>query len=353
MVFLRIILYPLSLIYGLLIIVRNKLFDKGLLRSYSFDVPIISLGNLTYGGTGKTPHVEYLVRLLKEKYNIAILSRGYGRSTRGFLLSSKESTVEEIGDEPLQFKKKFPEVLIAVDEKRPHGIKLLLEKYPKLDVILLDDAFQHRYVKPGLSLLLTDFHKLYTRDNMLPTGTLREPVSGSKRADIIIITKTGGVLSPLVRREIEEELRPGNYQQIYYSFTGYENLISLGEGKPRSFCKNFSSILLVAGIANPYPLQYFLQDKCTDLRTLFFRDHHKYTEKDIENIKNTFDNIFIKNKIIITTEKDAMRFHKHLNSPELRNLPIYYLPIKMEFHDTGSPSFDQVILDYLSKNRPT
>jgi len=282
-VFLRIILFPVSLIYGLVIIVRNKLFDIGLLRSSSFDIPIISLGNLTYGGTGKTPHVEYLVRLLQEKQRIAILSRGYGRSTKGFIMASEKSRVTEIGDEALQFQKKFPFVVIAVDENRPHGVKSLLKKHPDLDVILLDDAFQHRYIKPGLSILLTDFHKLYTRDHLLPTGTLREPASGAKRANIIIVTKTGSVLSPLVQREIEEELNPHEDQRTFYSFTGYENLISLKEGKPRNFCKNFSGILLVAGIANPYPLQYFLQDKCTDLSTLFFRDHHKYTQKDLHN----------------------------------------------------------------------
>jgi len=350
-VFLRIILFPVSLIYGLVVIVRNKLFDIGLLRSTSFDIPIISLGNLTYGGTGKTPHVEYLVRLLEEKQNIAILSRGYGRSTRGFKLASEKSTVTEIGDEALQFKKKFPFVEVAVDENRPHGIRTLLKKHPELDVILLDDAFQHRYVKPGLSILLTDFHKLFTRDHLLPTGTLREPVSGAKRADIIVVTKTGSVLSPIVQREIEEELKPHEDQKTFYSFTGYETLISLKDGKSRNFCKKYSGLLLVAGIANPYPLRYFLQDKCTDLNTLFFRDHHKYTHKDIQNIKHTFDNIFTKNKIIITTEKDAMRFQEHLDSPELQDLPIYYLPIKMEFHQTGSVSFDQVILDYVCKKQ--
>ena len=214
----HIIMLPISLCYGLAMQIRNWLFDINLLCSKTFDKPVISVGNLTFGGTGKTPHIEYLIRLLTPELFIATLSRGYGRKTRGFILASIPSSAKQIGDEPLQFLKKFDPIKVAVDEKRKRGIHLLLEKHPDLNVILLDDAYQHRYVKPGLSILLTDFHRPYPEDIILPSGTLREFRSGAGRADIIIVTKTPKIFSPITRRRIIEELKPKNHQRIYFSY---------------------------------------------------------------------------------------------------------------------------------------
>lgn len=352
MEFLKILLLPLAIIYGLIVGLRNLLFDWKILPSEKFSLPVISVGNLSAGGTGKTPHVEYLIRLLSGSFEVSSLSRGYGRKTSGFIAAAEKDNATSIGDEPMQYLKKFDSLGVFVDENRRRGIKNILKKSPETQVILLDDAFQHRYVKPGLSILLTDYHKLYYNDYLLPSGTLREPIRGAGRADIIIVTKTPTVLSPFVRRKITTDLKPKLHQKVYFSFIKYGKIQSLWKADC-SFIpeKKYSHILLFAGIANPYPLQDQLKKYCNELTTIQFSDHHQYTLSDLEWINKKFNDLYSRNKLLVTTEKDAMR----LINPEIMEkavqLPVHYLPIEVDFHNGDKSDFDEQILKYVSKNQ--
>jgi len=330
--------------------VRNLLFDLHILSSKTFDKPVISVGNLTFGGTGKTPHIEYLIRLLTPAMFVATLSRGYGRKSNGFILASKRSSVKYIGDEPLQFLKKFESVKVAVDEKRSRGIRLLLEKHPGLNVILLDDAFQHRYVKPGLSVLLTDYHRLYSEDVVLPSGTLREFRNGSKRADIIVVTKTPKIFSPITRRRIIEELKPDSHQRIYFSYIKYTDPVAVFDTMNIPFPARVTNILLFTGIANDYPLREHLERMCSELVVLKFTDHHAYTVKDVEDIIRKFDDLPTQKKIIVTTEKDVMRLKTPELSGYMKNLPLFCVPMEIDFHGSDKEKFDNEILRYVNKN---
>ena len=347
----RILLLPFALLYGMLMLTRNKLFDWHILPSKGFNIPVISVGNLSFGGTGKTPHVEYLVRLLMNDYTLATLSRGYGRKTKGFIIASDYMNYLQIGDEPLQFKHKFEDIHVVVDEKRKRGIKLLLKKVPDLDIVILDDAFQHRFVQPGLSIILSDYHKLYTKDYTFPTGTLREFRRGAKRADIIIVTKTPKVFSPITRRMLVDEIKPRAHQQLYFSYISYGDLKSI-ENENESFKINkVSTILMFAGIANTYPLEAYLKRICGELIVMKFPDHHKYNEKDILKIKEKFKEIFTKNKMIITTEKDMMRLIKQNLYNIFSDSPIYYIPIEIKFHKDDGARFNNQIMEYVRENK--
>ncbi len=352
MVILRVILFPVSLLYGIVTFFRNKLFDWGLIRSQSFDLPIISVGNISAGGTGKTPHVEYLVNLLHEKLGIAILSRGYKRKTKGFLLADKLSGLHDIGDEPMQFISRFDDVLVAVDESRVHGIEKLMKLPNPPETIILDDAFQHRRVKPGLSLLLTDYYSLYTNDYMLPTGTLREFAWGAKRADSIIVTKSPKILSPFTRQRILAELKPAPHQQVFFSYIRHGKLEPVPgvDFIPQSRSK-YTAALLVAGIANPYPLEMYLKEKIGHVETIRFPDHHEFTKNDIESILTRFDRMFVKNKILITTEKDMMRFKHPELLIKLKTHPFCYVPIEIKFNKDDREGFHKFILNYVEKIR--
>ena len=341
---------PFAWLYGLIMLIRGKFFEWKILPSESFSIPVISVGNLSYGGTGKTPLVEYMIRLLSEEKYVATLSRGYKRKTRGFVLATKDSTLEEIGDEPLQYKTKFANIEVAVHERRRKGIKKLLSTYADLDVILLDDAFQHRYVKPGISILLTDFHKLYIKDFPIPAGTLREFRSAAHRADIIIVTKTPAVLSPITRRRLTELIKPKIHQQLLFSCISYAEPVPLLEKHRELIKERYNSILLFSGIANSYPLQERLMSMCSELHVIDFKDHHTYTQKDLEKVKSNFDNMFTKNKAIFTTEKDAMRLHKSALCEVIQNIPIFYIPIKIKFHNGDNIIFDDQIRGYVEKN---
>ncbi len=350
-IFLRLIVLPFSFLYGGVMFIRNKLFDWKIIPSRSFDTPVISVGNLSVGGTGKTPHVEYLIRLLKKEYNVAVLSRGYHRKTKGFVLADELSEVTDIGDEPKQFAHKFKSCNVAVDENRVHGISMLIKNFPDTDVILLDDAFQHRHVKPGLSILLTDFHNLYSVDFPLPSGRLREFRLGASRADIIIVTKSSNVLSPIVRRGIAEKIRPKKHQKLFYSYISHGKITRL-PGLTIKFDQiaKVNTILLVAGIVNTYPLEIFLKKQCEELEILKFPDHHNYSLKDIEKIIETFDNIVTKNKIIVTTEKDAMRFTKPGILDRIKTIPFFYVPIEIKLHAHDKEAFNNQILNYVKEN---
>jgi tetraacyldisaccharide 4'-kinase len=348
---LQILLFPFSLLYGTVMAVRNWLFNWGILPSCSFDLPLISVGNLSMGGTGKTPQIEYLIRLLKDSFAVAILSRGYGRSSNGFIIGSKKSNVKYIGDEPLQYIKKFDSIKVAVDEKRCRGTRLLLNKYPEINVLLLDDAFQHRWIKPGLSILLSDYFHPYYEDHVIPAGRLREFPIGYKRADVIIITKTPKIFSPITRRRIIDEIGPKGHQQVFFSYVKYLDPMPLHDHLPVILPPRFSFILLFTGIAEDDLLKEHLSRICNDLTTIKFRDHHHYTNQDLQRIKEKYDTLPTSKKILITTEKDAMRLKMPELSTELKKLPVYYIPIEIDFHESDKPLFDKKILDYVNENK--
>ncbi|MCK9269484.1 MAG: tetraacyldisaccharide 4'-kinase [Bacteroidales bacterium] len=344
------LLYPFALLYGLLLMLRNKAYDCGWLKSKRFDLPVISVGNLSMGGTGKTPHVEYLIKLLKGEHQPAVVSRGYKRKSRGFVMATPHSTSADIGDEPLQISRKFPEITVAVDGNRVRGISKVLQKQPATDVILLDDAFQHRAVKPGLSILLTDFHNLYAEDYPVPVGTLREFRGGARRADIIIITKSGRTLSPITVRRINDLLKPRPHQQLFFSYISYGPLTPLPGSSAQLPAEKVSSVLLFAGIANIYPLKEHVVNITNYQEIIEFGDHHRYTEKDYQKIRKQFENLFMKNKIIITTEKDAMRIAIPQIPELLADLPVFYIPIEIKIHTEFRKCFNDQIRNYVRSN---
>ncbi|MGE5424081.1 MAG: tetraacyldisaccharide 4'-kinase [Syntrophothermus sp.] len=345
----QILLYPLALLYGFVMMIRNLLFDLKIFRPVSFHIPVISVGNLSFGGTGKTPHIEYLIHLLKDKFFTGTLSRGYGRKSEGFVIASVKSTSKTIGDESLQYVQKFTTIKVAVDEKRVRGIRKLLETFPGLKVILLDDAYQHRWVQPGLSLLLTDYHQLYCEDHVFPAGRLREFSSGSKRADVIIVTKTPKIFSPITRRRIIEDLKPASHQKIFFSYIRYGNPVPVFHDYP--WPEKLSYLLLFTGIANDYPIREHLERKCSNLHVLKFPDHHQYTSQDLEKIRKDFEDLPTQKKALITTEKDFMRLQSAETSNFVKNLPLFYLPIDVEFHQDDKTAFDNLVLNYVGKNQ--
>ncbi|MFV8393794.1 tetraacyldisaccharide 4'-kinase [Flavobacterium sp. LB2P6] len=334
---LRKILFPFAILYGLITSIRNFFFDKGILKSHSFDLPVIAVGNLSVGGTGKTPQIEYLIRLLSVKYKVATLSRGYKRQSKGFILAGANSNAAIIGDEPFQFYKKFGTIQVAVDADRNNGIEQLLTQSIKPEVILLDDAFQHRKVKAGFYILLTSYGDLYSDDLMLPTGNLRESRSGAKRADVIIVTKCPFNLSPDEQKDIKNRLKVSENQELYFTFIAYEEFIYAENRKINVNEIQSAAKLLVAGIAKPEPFFAYLQD--TNDVCLSFPDHHNFTDKDILEIKN-----LAQKNSIITTEKDYVRLKGSLLSEQL-----FYLPIQSSFV-SGSENFDKTIIDYVGKS---
>ncbi len=350
MIFLRILLFPVSLLYGLIVQLRNKLFDWGILRSQSFDHPIISLGNLSTGGTGKTPHVEYLISLLKKKYSVASLSRGYKRKTRGFQAAHPQSTVHQIGDEPLQIYVKHPEAYVAVSESRIKGIRKILDERPNNQVILLDDAFQHRYVSPGLNILLTDYHKIFTRNYVLPTGNLREFRHNAKRADALIVTKTPSVFSPLDRKLILKDLARYQIQNIFFSYIKYGDWRPVTPAAREHNLQKAKTIFLFTGIANPVPLGEHLKRLCNDLVIFRFADHYQFKESDLQKILAKYDETFSGTKAIVTTEKDTMRLRGQNLQRMIQNIPLYYVPIEVDFHEKDKMKFDKLISDFMERS---
>jgi tetraacyldisaccharide 4'-kinase len=347
-----ILLFPLSILYGLILGIRNFLFDKNIFHSQTFSFPVISIGNLNLGGVGKTPHIEYLINLLKNDYNIATLSRGYKRKTKGFVIANAKSSVEDIGDEPLQFKHKFKNIVVAVDEKRVNGIIKIKELKPETNLILLDDAYQHRKVQPGFNILVTDYNKMYTSDYVFPSGELREFRSGSDRADIIIVSKTKKDLSLSDKNKVIKVLKPKFYQKVYFTYIEYGGLIPFTT-KSKELLHNFDktySILLFTGISNAIPLKNKLEKEYSSLTHIKFPDHHNFNLSDINQIKERFIVMKENNKIIITTEKDIMRLSLPKNLAEIQDIPIFYIPIEIKFHGNDKTEFDTQILDYVKTN---
>lgn len=346
-------LLPLSWLYGLGVRIRNLCFDFGLLKSRSFEVPVIDVGNLTVGGTGKTPHTEYLINLLRKKYKVAVLSRGYKRKSKGFVLADADTPMHKIGDEPYQMKQKYPDVLVAVDKDRCHGVEELLDKavQPPIDVVILDDAYQHRYIQPGLNILLMDYHRLIYFDKLLPAGRLREPRSGIKRADIVIVTKCPPYITPMDKRGIERSLALENWQNLFFSTFRYGESYPLfrdGKTLPIEELKTFNEgILLVSGIASPQQLEYDLSKITTKFESYRFADHHQFTQKDIKSIEAKY-----KGGIIITTEKDATRLRElgqDAFSQEVAS-SIYVLPVMVEMMAGTGERFDSIITGYVTKD---
>ena len=350
-------LLPFSWLYGWGVWFRNKLFEWNFLHSKSFDVPIICVGNLTAGGTGKTPHTEYLIRLLQQAgLNVAVLSRGYKRKTKGYILADTDSKASQIGDEPYQMKKKFPRARIAVDADRCHGISQLRQlDNPPVDVILLDDAFQHRYVKAGMNILLTDYNRLFTEDHLLPAGRLREPASGKKRAHIVIVTKCPADIKPIDFNITTKQINLYPYQKLYFTQIRYGAPIPLfpeviGNDKVFNALSGEEQVLLVTGIASPRPLLEEVSLYAKRVKLLPFTDHHDFSTKDLRLIEKEFAQIQGGRRLIITTEKDAARLKEHPSLSNELKPHIYVIPIEVEFLQNQQEFFNQNIIGYVRKN---
>lgn len=352
----HIALYPFSLLYGLATSIRNWLFENEILHSTRFNIPIISVGNLAVGGTGKTPHTEFILSVLQDEWKTAVLSRGYKRKTKGFQLADENSNSLILGDEPFQIHQKFPKVTVSVDEKRVHGVRKLQSFLPDLQLVVLDDAFQHRYIHAGMSVLLTDYANIYTRDLLLPAGSLREWHSGSKRANIIVVTKCPLDLSPIDMRVIEMELKPENNQLVFFSSFVYDELqpvfpggiserITLAELREKN-----AGVLLVAGIVSPEPIVEYLKNFTENIETLFYGDHHAFQPKDFNLITSKFDAISVAEKILLVTEKDAARLLSNPDFPEKLKSKTYALPIRVEILHNQESLFIQKIKKYVVEN---
>jgi tetraacyldisaccharide 4'-kinase len=352
-----IFLYPFSLMYGLITGIRNFLYNTGIIESTEFQIPVICVGNLAVGGTGKTPHTEYLVGLLKQEFNVAVLSRGYKRKTRGFLLASETSTADDIGDEPLQISRKFTELTVAVDRNRVHGVREIMKEKPEINVIILDDGFQHRSITPGYSILLSTYDNLMINDHLLPYGNLRESVINMRRADIILITRSPESLSAIQRRITVKDINKALYQNLYFTSVTYGKPLPVFESKdagddifPNIQVKN-TGIVLVTGIADPGPLTEYLREKVGELINISFGDHHRYNNNDIEKIKDAWGSLKSSVKYLITTEKDAVRLREFANIAEPFRSAFYYIPVGIHFLNDDREEFDNLITEYVRKNK--
>lgn len=322
-------LLPISWLYGLGVGIRNLMFDYGMLKSKTFNLPIINVGNITVGGTGKTPHTEYLIRLLSKQYQVAVLSRGYKRESEGYVLATPQTRMQDIGDEPYQMKQKFPQIHMAVDKDRCHGIEQLMKDdvQPPTDVVILDDAYQHRYVKAGLNILLMDYHRLIYFDKLLPAGRLRESTAGRLRADIVIITKCPRYLTPMDKRGIVLSLELASWQEVFFTAYKYpDHLEGFGDNP-----------LLVTGIASPIQMEYDLKKLIPKFEMMTYPDHHNFTEQDIEDIRQR-----AKGRTILTTEKDATRLHG------LEGVKV--IPIEVEFLDNQAEKFNNIITKFMTEH---
>ena len=345
----RILLWPISFLYSIVLTIRHKLYDWRILKSLGFEYPIIGVGNLNLGGTGKTPTVEYLINILRPHYRVATLSRGYGRKTKGFQRADSQSTYETIGDEPLQYFRKFPDVQVAVDEDRLNGVRQLIWGKSRPDVFLLDDAFQHRRIKVGFNLLLTEYQHLYCDDFLFPAGTLRDIKSAAKRADLIVVSKSPKELDESEKQRIIKKLKPKKHQKVFFSYLEYAPLEPLNEAAKHFEARKADSALLFCGIAHPKPLVKELYSKFHSLDNLTFTDHHPYHEDEIRRILQRYKNLRGEKKIIVTTEKDVARL---TNSPYLcqfENAPLFVQPIGVRFHE--EEKFNEEILNYVRQNK--
>lgn len=341
----RYLLFPISFLYGVIIWFRNWLFDKNIINSAAFNFPIICVGNLAVGGTGKTPMTEHLVSFLQKDFQTATLSRGYKRKTKGFAIANEASTAIDIGDEPMQFHRKFPELIVSVGEERLVAIPQLLHARPDTEVIILDDAFQHRQVRAGYNIVLTDYRNLYTRDLMLPAGDLRDVKSSIRRANNIIVTKCKNDLSEEEKQELIEEISPAPNQKLYFTEIVYKEPHHLFTNQPGVITAD-TDVLLLTGIANPKPLKEFLNTRVHSYDMLRYADHHIFSSDDLKEIIRQFEKMQSANKIILTTEKDGVRLEKF--AKELTAFPIYILPIEHRFLFNDDTAFQQDITSFIA-----
>ncbi len=340
---------PLSWIYGLAVAIRNKLFDWKILRSEEFDIPIVCVGNLTVGGTGKTPHTEYLIEHLSHRYRIAVLSRGYKRKTKGFVEASLKSSYRKIGDEPKQIKLKFPDIPVAVCEKRAEGIRRLRELHPEVNLILLDDAFQHRQVEAWVNLVLMDYNRLTVRDHLLPRGRLRDTKNQLKRAQIVIVTKCPDTIKPIDLRVTRKELDLFPYQGLYFSRFRTGELTPLFPEHEQPFPKPGTPVVAMAGIANPTGFFGQMDRRFNLLKTLAYPDHYAYRVGDLNKLERILS-ISPPETLVVMTEKDAVKLSSRQKIPAELQKKLYYAPIEVTFLDQGEQGFIRQIDQYVQKN---
>lgn len=349
----KILLFPFAAIYGIITSIRNLLYDWKFLRARSFEVHTICVGNLAVGGTGKTPHVEYLINLLKNDLRIAVLSRGYKRKTSGFIHADETSTSLDIGDEPMQYKTKHPQLDICVDGDRVNGVKKILEFSKPPAVIILDDAFQHRALECELKIVISEFSNLFLYDCMMPAGHLRESKKNIRRADIIIISKIPEKTTAVELRNLMKDLNPLAHQQIYFSWLKYGELMGFQNQSETIDTLNDLfryRIILFTGIGNPMPMVTYLKEYSSDVKHIRYSDHHQFTIQDINDIRNALDAIEGGNKIVITTEKDAMRLRSGDLQDIANTLPLYVLPVEVDFKDKTN-EFNETIKNYVRTNK--
>jgi len=343
----KILMAPFSLLYGFGVEIRNFLYKRKWLKGIEFDLPVISVGNLSIGGAGKSPHIEYLIILLRPYLNVSTLSRGYKRKTKGYLEVSQSDDAEKVGDEPLQFKRKFPDVFVAVAENRTFAIPKILMKKEDMQVVLLDDAFQHRAIIPGLNILLTEFEHPFTRDYLLPSGRLREWRSSYTRADIIIVSKCPPVISQADKDKLIQEIKPLAHQKMFFSYYEYGSPYYLFNGNQRIKLTEDVDVILICAIARTDYLMDWLVEQVNSVKLLEYEDHRYFTNYDIAHTKKVYDNHTSKKKVILTTEKDAMRLQLHREFLVENKLPIFVLPIKVAFHFEEGEVFDEEIKKFL------
>ncbi|NNE28185.1 MAG: tetraacyldisaccharide 4'-kinase [Saprospiraceae bacterium] len=343
----RLLLSPFAFLYGIGVGLRDLFYRTGVLKAVEFDVPTISVGNLSVGGAGKSPHIEYLTSLLREYINLGILSRGYQRKTKGYREVRLNDDALQAGDEPLQFKRKYPDVLVVVSESRTFAIPKMIADYPQIQCVLLDDAFQHRAIKPGLNILLTEFDRPYTKDWLLPSGRLRENQRAADRADLIVVSKCPPVLPQTERSKFLKNLKPRPHQKVFFSYYNYFQAYHLFRPDIKIPDLRNLEVLLICAIANTDYLIKYLNEACESVETLEYEDHHYFDKYDLSNLKRRFDKMDGSQKIIITTEKDAMRLQIHSDFILENQLPIFVLPIQVVFHDEDGNLFDNTVRQYL------
>lgn len=343
-------LWPIACLYGLVVYLRNCFFDWGWLKSRQFKTAIISVGNITVGGTGKTPHTEYIIQLLQQQFKVAMVSRGYKRKSSGLQIASSASNSAILGDEPYQVYRKFPKTLVVVEANRCKAIDYIEEKYPSTEVVVLDDAFQHRYVDAGMPILLIDYSRLITKDNLLPVGNLRESVKAKYRASIIIITKCPASITPIEMRNLFKEIAPRPYQRLFYSYFDYGKLQAVFGNESKQLTPDMH-VLAVTGIAQPAPLLQYLSSQTALVQTVSYPDHYTFTKADWKNIQQKFDAIDSPNKCIVVTEKDAAKLVSLDVVPTALKQHIWALPIKVAFLQDGEKEFNKLLVDYVSKNK--
>ena len=346
-ILIRILLSPLALLYGLGVGIRNFFYRTGILKAISFNVPIISVGNLSVGGAGKTPHIEYLIRLLNPYLTVATISRGYKRKTKGFLFVQPQMNAEQVGDEPLQFKRKFKDVHVTVSESRTFAVPKIVGAYPTTQAILLDDAFQHRSITPGLNILLTEFSHPFSSDYLLPSGRLREWRSAYRRADVIVVSKCPPEVSEEDKARLIEEIEPLSHQSIYFSYYQYGYPYFVFDPSKRIQLNKDMQVLLICAIARADYLVNYLEDKVEQVHIIEYEDHHFFSKYDIANLQRTFQNLDAPQKLILTTEKDAMRMELHHQFLRENQMPVFAIPVQVAFHFDEGPAFDEQMKDFL------